>query len=67
MKTVASPRKAAEPRKTRKSAAQRIRELPLAEKKRRFTAMCHEVESYWKNKPETGAVAHLLKLRRGEA
>jgi hypothetical protein len=67
MKTVAPPRKAAEPRKPRKSAAQQIRELPLAEKKRRFAAMCEEVETFWKGKPDTGAVSHLLKLRRGQA
>lgn len=66
-KTATAKRKAAAPVKTRQSAAQRFRELPLAERKRRIAAMCEEVETFWKGKPETGAVSHLLKLRRGEA
>jgi hypothetical protein len=52
--------------KTRKTAAQKCRELPLAERKRRIAALCDEVEEFWKGKPDTGALAHLLKLRRGE-
>lgn len=67
-KTAQATRKATKPTaKPRQSAAQKLRELPLAERKRRITAMCDEVEAFWKGKPETGAVAHLLKLRRGEA
>ena len=67
-KTAPATRKAAVPTaKPRQSAAQKFRELPLAERKRRIAAMCDEVEAFWKGKPETGAVAHLLKLRRGEA
>lgn len=65
-----TPRKAAAPAavaKKRQTAAQKFRELPLAERKRRIAAMCEEVETFWKGKPETGAVSHLLKLRRGEA
>jgi len=67
-KTAPATRKAAAPAsKPRQSAAQKFRELPLAERKRRIAAMCGEVEAFWKDKPDTGAVAHLLKLRRGEA
>jgi hypothetical protein len=61
-KTAPAKRKAAKPRQ---SAAQKFRELPLAERKRRIAAMCAEVETFWKGKPETGALAHLLKMRRG--
>ena len=66
-KTAPTPHKATAPVKARQSAAQKFRELPLAERKRRIAAMCEEVETFWKDKPDTGAVSHLLKLRRGEA
>lgn len=66
-KTVPATRKAAAPAKTRQSAAQRFRELPPAERKRRIAAMCEEVETFWNGKPDTGADSHLLKLRRGKA
>lgn len=52
--------------KPHKSAAQRVRELPAAERRKRLHALMDEVEAFWKGKPDTGALAHLLKLRRGE-
>jgi hypothetical protein len=67
-KTATATRKAAVPAavaKKRKTAAQKFRELPLAERKRRIAALCDEVEAFWKGKPDTGALAHLLKMRRG--
>ncbi len=66
-KSATSKRKAATPVKTRQSAAQKIRELPSAERRKRLHALMDEVDAFWKGKPDTGALAHLLKLRRGEA
>ena len=66
-KTATATHKASAPVKTRQSMAQKFRELPPAERKRRIAVMCDEVEAFWKDKPDTGAVAHLLKLRRGAA
>lgn len=68
-KTAPASRKATTPvsKQPRKTAAQRVRELPAAERRKRLHALMDEVDAFWKGKPDTGAVAHLLKLRRGKA
>ena len=49
----------------RKSAAQKFRELPEEERRNRLHAFIEEVDAFWKEKPDTGAVEFLIKLRRG--
>jgi len=68
-KTAVAKRKAAAPAavtRKRKSAAQKFRELPEAERRKRLHAFIDEVDAFWKEKPDTGAVDLLIKLRRGK-
>ena len=68
-KTGKAPRKASAPAGVatkRKSAAQKFRELPETERRRRITAFLDDVGEYWKDKPSTGVVDFLIKLRRGK-
>ncbi len=68
-KTATAPRKAAAPAsvaKKRRTAAQKFRELPEAERRKRIHAFIDEVSEFWKGKPSTGSVDFLIKLRRGE-
>jgi hypothetical protein len=58
MSTTATPK--------RKTAAQKFRDLPPAERKKRIAAFCDEVRGFWKGRPSTGSVDFLLKLRRGK-
>ena len=57
--------KAATKAAKRKSAAQRFRELPLAERRKRLDAFFDDVRNQWEGKPSTGAVEFLIKTRRG--
>lgn len=59
------PAKAATKAAKRKSAAQRFRELPLAERRKRLDAFFDDVRKQWEGTPSTGAVEFLIKTRRG--
>jgi hypothetical protein len=48
----------------RKSAAQRFRELPLAERRKRLEAFFDDVQAQWNGSPKSGAVDYLIQLRR---
>ncbi|MDP1589851.1 MAG: hypothetical protein Q8M07_19020 [Prosthecobacter sp.] len=50
---------------SRKTAAQKFRDLPPVERKTRITAFLDDVGEFWKGRPSTGSVDFLLKLRRG--
>ena len=68
-KTGKAPRKTSAPAgvaSKRKSAAQKFRELPEAERRRRITAFLDDIAEQWKGSPKTEAVKFLIKLRRGE-
>ena len=68
-KTASAPRKATASdgvARKRKSAAQKFRELPEAERRRRINAFIDENDAYWKDRPSTGSVDFLVKMRRGK-
>jgi|GEM_PF-1083188 hypothetical protein len=48
----------------RKSAAQRFRELPLAERRKRLEVFFDDVQGQWEGGPKSGAVDYLIQLRR---
>ncbi len=51
----------------RKAAASSAYEMPLAERRKRIATLCGEVSAFWNGQPNTGAVAHLIQMRRGKA
>lgn len=52
--------------KKRKTAAQKFRELPEAERRKRVHTFLADTSEFWKGKPSTGSVDFLVKLRRGK-
>lgn len=51
----------------RTSVMKKVPSMPLAQRRRKIEALCGEVSAFWKDKPNTGAVAHLLSERQGKA
>lgn len=51
----------------RTSVMKKAPTLTAAQRRRKIGALCDEVSSFWKGKPETGGVTRLLKDRAGRA
>jgi len=52
--------------KKRRTAAQKFRELPAGEKRRRIESFIEQKNAFVKGRPKVDAVGFLIKLRRGE-
>lgn len=50
----------------RKSAMKKAPTMTAAQRRREIAALCGEVSKFWKGKPSTGALAHLLNERCGK-